>query len=53
MNSKKEWILNQIRARYEKKFGTSDDVKKWIDNELEVLAKKEKLSVEVYFPQST
>jgi hypothetical protein len=47
MDAKKEFILKQIRARYERKFGHSEEVKKWIDNELDKIAKKEKLSLDV------
>lgn len=49
MNAKKEFLLKEIRLRYERKFGHSEESKKWIDLELEKLAKKDKLTLEVCF----
>ena len=45
--AKKELILKHIRERLEQKHGRSEDVKKFIDLELQRLALKSKISAEV------
>lgn len=46
-SNNKEWILTQIRSRYESKFGTTESFKRILDSELTKLVQKDKISSEV------
>ena len=49
MSDKKEQILDELRSRYESKYGSSDALKQVITTELSKISKKKKINFEVIF----
>jgi len=45
-SNKKDWVLAQMRSRYESKFGSSEMMSQLLDLELAKLSKKDKISAE-------
>jgi hypothetical protein len=49
MKGKQGYLVDEIRSRYEKKYGYNDHMRSLIDEEIRSLSTKTKLTVEVKF----